>query len=160
MLTIIVATGKNGEIGKDNKLIWYLKEDLQFFKEKTIGKTIVMGSNTFYSLPHLLPDRKHIVLTLDDYIFPEEVEVFNDFDKLIKYLETKNEDIFVIGGAAIYNLFINYVDKMYITEIDKEFDADKFFPKFDLNEWDRKVLSNHQDNTLKYSHVEYIRKVK
>lgn len=158
MLTLIVAIGKNNEIGKDNKLLWHIPEDLKFFKEKTTGKTIVMGSNTFYSLPGLLPNRHHIVLTLDDYKFPDEVEVYNDFDKLLKYLKNKNEEIYIIGGAAIYKLFIDYVDKMYITEIDKEYDADKFFPEINYKDWNRKVLSNLEYNGIKYSHVEYIRR--
>lgn len=158
-LSLIVAIGKNREIGKDNKLLWNIPEDLKFFKEKTSNKTIVMGSNTFYSLPKVLPNRKHIVLTLDDYDFPDEVKVFHDFNDLIKYLECLDEDeIFVIGGAAIYNLFIDYVDKMYITEIDKEYDADRFFPEFDKNDWDIEVLSEHKYNEIMYKHVLYKRR--
>ena len=107
-LSLIVAVGKNMEIGKDNKLLWHIPEDLKFFKEKTSGKTIIMGSNTFYSLPKLLPNRHHIVLTLDDYKFPDEVEVYYDFNTLLKALETRNEEMFIIGGAAIYSLFIDY----------------------------------------------------
>ena len=105
-LSLIVAVGKNMEIGKDNKLLWHIPEDLKFFKEKTSGKTIIMGSNTFYSLPKLLPNRHHIVLTLDDYKFPDEVEVYYDFNTLLKALETRDEEMFIIGGAAIYSLFI------------------------------------------------------
>ena len=140
-LSLIVAIGKNNEIGKDNKLLWYIPEDLKFFKEHTTGKTILMGSNTFYSLPKLLPNRHHIVLTQDDYDFPKEVEVFRDFNELLENLKSRNEEIFVIGGGMIYKLFIDYVDTMYITEIDKEYDATVFFPKFDKTNWQREVLS-------------------
>lgn len=157
-LSLIVAVGKNMEIGKDNKLLWHIPEDLKFFKEKTSGKTIIMGSNTFYSLPKVLPNRHHIVLTLDDYKFPDEVEVFNDFETLINSLKKRNEEMFVIGGAAIYKLFINYVDSMYITEIDKEYDADKFFPNFDKKKWNRKVLSTHECDGVECKHVLYKRK--
>ena len=118
-LNLIVAIGKNNEIGKDNKLLWNIPEDLNFFKERTINKTIVMGSNTFYSLPRILPNRHYIVLTKSNDKFPNEIEVFNDFEKLLNDLSNRNEEIFIIGGSAIYKLFINYVDKMYITEIDK-----------------------------------------
>lgn len=157
-LCLIVAVGKNMEIGKDNKLLWYIPEDLKFFKEKTNGKTIIMGSNTFYSLPKVLPNRHHIVLTLDDYKFPDEVEVFNDFETLINNLKKRNEEMFVIGGAAIYKLFIDYVDYMYITEIDKEYDADRFFPNFDKNKWNREILSARECEGIKYKHVLYKRK--
>lgn len=157
-LSLIVAVGKNMEIGKDNKLLWHIPEDLKFFKEKTSGKTIIMGSNTFYSLPKVLPNRHHIVLTLDDYKFPDEVEVFNDFETLINSLRKRNEEMFVIGGAAIYSLFIDYVDSMYITEIDKEYDADKFFPNFDKKEWSSEILNTHECDGIEYKHVLYKRK--
>lgn len=157
-LSLIVAVGKNMEIGKDNKLLWHIPEDLKFFKEKTSGKTIIMGSNTFYSLPKLLPNRHHIVLTLDDYKFPDEVEVYYDFNTLLKALDARDEEMFIIGGAAIYSLFIDYVDSMYITEIDKEYDADKYFPNFDKNKWNRKILSNNECDGVEYKHVLYTRK--
>lgn len=158
-LSLIVAVGKNREIGKDNKLLWNIPEDLKFFKEKTTGKTIVMGSNTFYSLNRLLPNRHHVVLTKDDYKFPDEVDVFNEFDDLLKYLDKLNEDeIYIIGGAAIYKLFIDYVDKMYITEIDQEYDADKFFPEINKEQWNREVLSNNKYEDISYSHILYTRR--
>lgn len=156
-LSLIVAVGKNREIGKDNKLLWHIPEDLKFFKEKTDGKTIIMGSNTFYSLPKVLPNRHHIVLTLDEYEFPSDVEVYHNFDDLLKNLEKKDEQMFIIGGAAIYNLFIDYVDSMYITEIDKEYDADRFFPEFDKNKWNRTVLSENSFDGVEYRHVLYER---
>lgn len=157
-LSLIVAIGKNNEIGKDNKLLWNIPEDLNFFKERTINKTIVMGSNTFYSLPRILPNRHYIVLTKSNDKFPNEIEVFNDFEKLLNDLSNRNEEIFIIGGSAIYKLFINYVDKMYITEIDKEYEADKFFPKVDYDKWDKEILCEHSYNDLNYKHVLYKRK--
>lgn len=160
MLTIIAAVAKNRAIGKDNKLIWHLPEDLKFFKENTIDKTIVMGSNTFYSLPGVLPRRKHIVLTQDDFKFPNDVDVYYDYNKLLNHLKQSDEEIFIIGGAAIYNLFIDDVDKLLITEIDKEYEADKFFPEIDYNMWEREVLSTHEYNGLNYEHVKYLRKVR
>ena len=157
-LSLIVAIGKNNEIGKDNKLLWHIPEDLKFFKELTTGKTILMGSNTFYSLPGLLPNRHHIVLTLDDYEYPKEVEVFKDFNELLENLKNREEEIFVIGGGMIYKLFIDHVNTMYITEIDKEYEATVFFPKFNKDEWEREVMSEHEYKTLKYSHVKYTRR--
>lgn len=157
-LSLIVAIGKNGEIGKDNKLLCHIPEDLHFFKEKTMNKKIIMGSKTFYSLPNLLPNRHHIVLTKSNNQFPNEVEVFNNFDSLLNYIKNIDDEIVIIGGAMIYELFISYVNKMYITEIDKQFDADTFFPEIDYSNWDRKVLSKHIYENVKYNHVEYTRK--
>lgn len=157
-LSLIVAIGKNNEIGKNNRLLWHIPEDLKFFKEQTIGKTILMGSNTFYSLPGVLPNRHHIVLTNDNFEFPDGVEVFNNFDELLRRIEEADEEIVVIGGAMIYKEFIDYVDTMYVTEIDESFDADRFFPEIDKEIWSGKVLSKHKYNDLKYSHVKYTRR--
>ena len=158
-LSLIVAIGKNNEIGKDNKLLWHIPEDLDFFKKNTIGKTILMGSNTFYSLPKLLPNRHHIVLTSGNHKFPNEVEVFYDFYELLNRVENSDEEIVVIGGAMIYREFIEFVDTMFVTEIDKIYeDADSFFPKIDKNIWRGKILSKHIHDDLKYSHVKYTRR--
>lgn len=157
-LSLIVAIGKNNEIGKDNKLLWHIPEDLEFFKKYTTGKTILMGSKTFHSLPKVLPNRHHIVLSNENFNFPTEVEVFDNFDKLLKRISQTEEEIVVIGGAMIYKEFMGYVETMYVTEIDKEFDADRFFPEIDKNVWKGKVLSKHIYNDLKYSHVKYTRR--
>ena len=157
-LSLIVAIGKNNEIGKDNKLLWHIPEDLEFFKKYTTGKTILMGSKTFHSLPNVLPNRHHIVLSNENFNFPTEVEVFDNFDKLLNRISQTEEEIVVIGGAMIYKEFMGYVETMYVTEIDKEFDADRFFPEIDKNVWKGKVLSKHIYNDLKYSHVKYTRR--
>lgn len=160
-LSLIVAIGKNNEIGKDNKLLWHIPNDLKFFKEVTNGKTIVMGGNTFYSLPKVLPNRHHIVLTQDDYNFPDEVETFYDFDDMMNSLKERNEEMFIIGGAMLYNSCINYVDKMYITELDKEYpEADRYFPKFNKNDWNSEVIKEDSYEDINYKHVLYKRKVR
>ena len=104
-LIIIGAIGKNRELGKDNNLIWHLKEDLKFFRENTMNHKIVMGYNTFRSLPNLLPNREHIVLTHRDLKI-DDVKIFNDFNELVNYLQTLEEEVYIIGGAKIYNLFL------------------------------------------------------
>lgn len=158
MLVLIAAIGRNNELGKDNKLIWYLPEDLKFFKESTMNKTIVMGTNTFLSLPRLLPNREHIVLSHKKNFFPKEVVVYNNFDELLNELKLKEEDVYIIGGESIYSLFIDYCDKMLLTEINQEYDADKFFPKFEAEKWNRKVLCKHRYEGTDYKHVEYTKK--
>lgn len=158
-LSLIAAIGENNELGKNNKLIWYLKEDLKFFKENTIHKTIIMGRNTFESLPRFLVDRKHIVLTKKNIDVPKEVSLYHNYKDIKKYIEDSSEEFFVIGGSQIYSLFINDVDKMLITEIrEKDTSADAYFPKFDKDDWSREILCSHEDNGIRYSHVKYLRK--
>jgi len=152
---LIAAIGENNELGKDNKLIWHLPGDLQFFKEKTLNKVIVMGYNTFKSLGRILPKRVHIVITSKDNI--DGVLVFNSIEEVLNYIKDIDE-VYVIGGASIYNQFIDYCDGMYLTEIDKSYDADVYFPKFNEEDFDRKVLVKKYENDTSYSHVFYERK--
>lgn len=158
-LILIGAIGKNGELGKNNELIWYIPDDMKFFKETTINHTVVMGYNTFVSLPKLLVKRKHIVLTHKDIKLPEEVTIFRDKESVLNYAKEHDEDIFIIGGASIYKQFINNSDKMILTEIDESFEkADTYFPEFDKNDWNQKVLSKKEYKNLSYRHVVYSRK--
>ena len=156
--SIIAAIGKNNELGKDNDLIWHLPNDLRFFKETTTGKTIIMGRRTFESLPRMLPNRHHIVLS-SSTDFPEEVEVYKELKDLLEAYKDTNEELFVIGGASIYKLFIDYSDKLYLTEIDAECkDADAYFPEFDKSLYDKEIIKENSDDNIKYKHVLYKRK--
>jgi len=90
---------------------------------------------------------------------PSEVEIFHDYEALKEHITNIDEEIFVIGGASVYNLFMNDVDKMLLTEIDaKDDSADVYFPKFDQNDWEKEVLCRHNDNGINYNHVKYLRK--
>ena len=113
MLSIIVAVANNNVIGKDNKLIWHLPEDLKRFKALTTGHTIIMGRKTFESLGRVLPNRKHIVLCNDVNlnIENENVEVLSDISMLEKYINSAEEN-FVIGGATIYKLLLPKASKL------------------------------------------------
>lgn len=158
-LILIGAIGKNGELGKNNKLIWYIPDDLKFFKETTINHTIVMGYNTFISLPKLLVKRKHIVLTHKNITFPDGVIKFSDKESVLKYAKNINEDVFIIGGASVYNEFINYSDKMILTEIDAEDKlADAYFSTFNKKEWNEFIIKENNYNGLNYKHTLYKRK--
>lgn len=157
-ITLIAAIGKNRELGYKNDLIWKIPEDLKFFKDNTLNKYIVMGINTLNSLPGLLPNRKHIVLTHKNVELDSSVIVFHNLDKLLDYIYTLDEEVMVIGGAMIYKQFIEYADKMLLTEIDDNSDADVYFPEFSFSDWDRELLSNNDYNGIKYSHVMYTRK--
>lgn len=155
---IIAAIGKNNELGKSNNLIWHLPKDLKFFREQTTGHSIIMGRKTFESLPKMLPNRKHIVLSSSNN-FPPDVEVFDNIESLLNKYNKSGEDIFVIGGASIYKAFIDYTTKMYLTEIDSECkDADAYFPHFDKDDWSKEELDQGEDNNIEYKHVLYKRK--
>lgn len=129
MLSIIVAYDETKAIGKDNQLLWHIKEDLTFFKQTTIDHTIVMGRKTYDSIGRPLPRRKTIVLSRQNLqIEGVVVETFETF--LEKYKDT-TEEIFICGGADIYQLILPYVDKMYISHVTGEHEADVFFPTWD-----------------------------
>ena len=162
MLSIIVAKAKNNIIGKDNKLIWHLPEDLKRFKELTTGHTIIMGRKTFESLGKVLPNRKHIVFTQNPNfeIKDENVQVVHSMLEIQEYIENEEEN-FVIGGSMIYNLLMPYVTRMYITEINEEFEGDSFFPKIDTEIWketDRQKGKRDEKNNLDYDFVIYEKK--
>ena len=157
-LVIIAAIGRNGELGKDNQLIWKFRDDMKFFRKHTINKDIVMGRKTLESLPGLLPNRKHIVLTSGDWDMPS-VTFFHSKEEVLEYAASLNHDVMIIGGGSIYQLFINDVDRMLLTEIDDVCpDADVFFPKFNVDDWYRLVLDNNVENNIDFKHVKYIRK--
>lgn len=162
MLSIIVAIGRNNEIGKDNKLIWHLPADLKRFKELTTGKTIIMGRKTFESLGRVLPNRKHIVLTHNkEYKYENDmVEVICDLREIEKYINSDEEN-FVIGGASIYKMLMPYTKRMYITRIDEGFDADAFFPEINENEWEieeKEQGTTDEDNPYRYKYITYVKK--
>lgn len=158
-LSIIAAIGQNGELGKNNNLIWHLKGDMKFFKDITLGHTIVMGRKTFESLPKLLPGRKHIVLSRNNIDIPE-IEVYHDIQSFLKKYQNSDEEIFNIGGASIYKILLDYTDKIYLTEIEKQAEADTYFSKFNKDDYNATILDINQDqNTgIKYKHVLYKRR--
>ena len=157
-ITLIAAIGKNRELGYNNDLIWKIPEDLEFFKENTINKYIVMGVNTFNSLPKLLPNRKHIVLTRKNMELDSSVIIVHSIDELLEYINSIDEEVMVIGGSLVYREMIKYADKMLLTEIDDSRLADVYFPEFNIEDWDKLLISSHEYNDIKYNHVSYTRK--
>ena len=156
MIHIIVATDKNMAIGYQNKLLFWLPNDLKRFKELTTGNTIIMGRNTFLSLPKgALPNRRNIVLsTRKDASFPG-AETYASLEEAIKGCK-EDEKIYIIGGASVYSQFLEFADELILTEIDAECeDADVFFPTFDKSKYVRKVISSNSDNDIHYEHVIY-----
>ncbi len=156
--SIIAAIGKNNELGKDNDLIWKIKEDLKFFKETTMSHPVIMGSKTFYTLPKVLPGRTNIVISSKND-FPPGVVVYKSIEEVINDYKDSDEELFVIGGGRIYKEFLNMCDKLYLTEIDAECDdADTYFPEFNKDDFEREELYDGIDNDISYKHVLYKRK--
>lgn len=157
-VTMIAAVGKNLELGKDNDLIWRFKEDMSFFREHTIHKPIILGRKTLDSLPGLLPERQHIVLTRSLEQFPDSVLVMHSIEELLPYIEQHEEEFMVIGGASVYRQMLPYADTMLLTEVDAESDADVYFPSFKEKDWDSTILSKQEEKEISYKHLVYTRK--
>lgn len=150
LFSIIVAIGNNNEIGKNNKLLWHIPEDLKKFKEITLGKTVVMGRNTFESIGGPLSNRHNIVLSKDLKLFSnnynEKLEICDNFSEIVKKYENSDEEIFIIGGAQVYKkaLESGIVEKLYISHIDFSDDqADTYFPEIDYNMWKKVEEEKH-----------------
>lgn len=157
MISIIVAVGKNNAIGKNNKLLWDLPGDLQHFKKITTGHTVIMGDKTYQSIGRPLPNRKNIILSLDEDYKVEGAEVKNSLEDVLDKYKNSEEEVFVIGGGIIYKLALPFADKLYITLVDDSpEDADTFFP--DYSEF-KKVLSEekNEENGIKYSFLELVK---
>lgn len=163
-VSMIAAIGKNGELGKNNELIWRFREDLKTFKEYTMGHSMVMGYNTFFSLRggKPLPGRRHIVLTqqhVDTIEKNDQIIIVSSMEDLLDYIESKKEEIIVIGGARMYANMLQYTKKIVLTEIDAfDQDADTFFPKINVDEWNRTLLTEQEENGIKYKRLLYVRK--
>jgi len=160
MISIIAAIGKNRELGKDNKLLWRIPEDMKRFKDLTSGQVVIMGRKTYESLPKKfrpLPNRINIVVTKNQNWKMPGCLISNSLDEAILKAKEFNKEIFIIGGASIYNQGLKYADKLYLTLVDKEYpDADVFFP--DYKDFGKvKVLSSGFSGNLKYQFIEVLK---
>ena len=142
MFSIIVAIGKNREIGKKNKLLWHIPEDLKNFKAITIGKTVIMGRKTFESIGKPLPKRKNIILSKNgekELSKEKGIEIYQNLEKLINDYKDSEEEIFIIGGEQIYKEFLQkeQISRLYISYIDfSDCEADAYFPEIDYKNWE------------------------
>lgn len=163
-LSIIVAIAQNGAIGKNNDLLWHLSGDLKRFKKLTTGHPVVMGRKTWESLPKRpLPGRKNIVFTQNPDFEAEGAEVVHSVNELFKTLKDCDEEVFVMGGAAIYQLLLPFADRLYITRVYRDYEADVFFPTIDMSEFTLVNLSEpifDEESGLDYAYEEYDRKYK
>ncbi|WP_453995627.1 dihydrofolate reductase [Bacillus nitroreducens] len=142
MISLLVAMDKNRLIGKDNDLPWRLPADLAYFKRVTMGHPIIMGRKTYDSIGRPLPGRENIIVTRDTSYKMEGCKVIHSIDEILKLNEEHDQELFVIGGAEIFKEILPYSDRLYITEIDEEFEGDTYFPAFDKSEW--KVISEEK----------------
>jgi len=134
-ITLVAAIASNNVIGKENSLPWNIPEDLKRFKQMTSGHTILMGRKTFDSIGRPLPNRQNIVMTKDENFEQEGIKVINDFDEALELIKESNEDVFVIGGSKIYELFEPVANSLAITRILKDFEGDAFFPDINWDLW-------------------------
>lgn len=134
MLTLIAAAGKNNELGKDNDLVWHLPDDFKRFKELTTGHHIIMGRKTFDTFPQLLPNRTHVVVTRKENYKKEGVIVVHSLERAVE-LTKEDPQPFIIGGGEIYKMGMKAGDKIELTRVHGEFDADTYFPEIDATEW-------------------------
>ena len=129
-ISLIAWMAKNRTIGKNNKLPWNYPEDLQYFKKTTSGHPVIMWLKTYNSIWRPLPNRRNLVLTRQN-IQIDWVEIFHSITELQEKLKSINDEIFVIWWANIYSQFLPLANKIYLTEIKKEYEGDTFFPKFE-----------------------------
>jgi dihydrofolate reductase len=142
-ITLIVAAGENDAIGKDNQLIWHLSDDLKRFKDLTNGHHIIMGRKTFESFPKPLPNRTHIVISRqENYQVPSGVIVVNNLEDAFDAAKSDKQP-FVIGGGEIYKQAMPFADKIELTRVHEDFDADTFFPKIDTSIWKESSNTYH-----------------
>ncbi|PIR96135.1 MAG: diacylglycerol kinase [Candidatus Doudnabacteria bacterium CG10_big_fil_rev_8_21_14_0_10_42_18] len=154
-ISLIAAHGKNLEIGKGNKLLWQLPEDMARFKQITTGHVVIMGSHTFKSIGRPLPNRTNIVLTHNKSYKTEGALTAYSINEALKLgEELEKNEIFIIGGGQIYREFLPSADKLYITLVDREYpDADTFFPRYDDVFKNVAFKEEHEYNGLKYTFI-------
>ncbi len=160
MLSLIAAVSENQVIGKHNQLVWHLPADMRFFKNTTMGHTLIMGRKTFESFGKPLPGRKSIVITRQKYWQYEGVEIVHSLEEAIK-AAPHDEEVFIVGGAEIYRLALPLCEKMYLTIVHHQFEGDTFFPPVDFSQWHLISEEKHPSNekhAYAFSIREYERK--
>lgn len=164
MLSMIAAMGKNRVIGKDNEMPWHLPADLQHFKKTTMHSPIVMGRKTYESIGRPLPGRLNIVLSRDPELKIEGCSVAHSMDEALLIANTdassdngnKNNEVFITGGAYLYEMFLDKADRLYLTQIDEVFSGDTFFPDYTRLKWKEVARRNYpadENNPHAYSFV-------
>ena len=154
-ISIIVAMSQNFVIGLNNQLPWHISEDLQNFKKITLNHCVIMGRKTYDSIGKPLKDRRNIVISRNNSLLIDGVDVVNSLDKAISMVEDSSE-IFIIGGEQIYTISLPLATHLYVTKVNGDYKGDAFFPDFIQNEW-REVAREDliSESNLKFSFIEY-----
>jgi len=153
MLTIIVAASENNVIGKNNALLWHLPTDFKRFKKITTGHPILMGRKTFDSLPGILPNRPHVIISRKKDLFLEKCTVVSSLDDAIVVAQKNHKQLYIIGGGEIYKQALKIADKIEITRVHTNIDGDTFFPKIDTSSWSLTFEEFHKkDDKHKYDY--------
>lgn len=161
MIKLIVAYSENRVIGKDNKLLWKLSNDLKRFKELTLNHPIIMGRKTFESLPKVLPNRQNIVVTSRTENLPSAVYGVKNIQDAFNLAKTFSEDFFIIGGGEIYSQTLPFTDVLEITLVHIFIEGDTFFPEFDTSNFNlisNETFSKDEKNEFDYTFLTYRRK--
>jgi dihydrofolate reductase len=157
-LSIIVAIANNQVIGVNNTLPWHLPEDLKRFRALTTGHHIIMGRKTYESLGRLLPGRTTVIVTRNKDYQLEGALIAHSLETALALCKNDDE-VFLIGGAELYQDGLKLADKLYLTKVDLTVDGDAFFPEFDLNLWQESSRETHTSaKGLPFSYITYIRK--
>jgi len=157
-LSIIVAIANNQVIGINNALPWHLPEDLKHFRRLTTGHHIIMGRKTYESLGRLLPERTTVIVTRNRDYKLEGALIAHSLEAAVALCQNDDE-VFLIGGAELYQDALKVADKLYITEVDLTVEGDAFFPVFDLNLWQEISREVHiSAQGLQFSYITYMRK--
>lgn len=157
-LSAIVAISKNNVIGKDNELPWYLPADLKYFKKITINHPVIMGRKSYEAIGQPLPKRTNIVLTRDPYFIASSIIVAHSVEEALALAyDIDTDEVFVIGGAMIFEHCLPFLDRLYITEIHADFDGDAFFPEWNREDW--KLISEDHHTSDKKNEFDYSFKI-
>ncbi|MDO9039163.1 MAG: dihydrofolate reductase [Lutibacter sp.] len=160
MVTIMAAIAANNALGKDNQLIWHLPADLKRFKKTTLNHAVIMGRKTYESLGKPLPNRTNILITRDKNYNAEGCMVVNSVKEALKTAAEVDENPFILGGAEIYTQAMPFADKLDITFVHHQFEADVFFPEIDKTTWketSRENFKADENNKYDYSFVTFER---
>lgn len=157
MFSIIAAIGKNRELGKNNDLVFHIKEDMKFFRDTTRDHKVIMGHKTWDSLPGKLPNRENIVISRQPVDGADAT--ISDLPTFISQNKDTGEEIFVIGGSMVYFELLPYAQNLYLTEVDAPVpDADTFFPEFDKSKYHKTIIKKGSQNDLTYTFAKYTKK--
>jgi dihydrofolate reductase len=157
---MIAAAAENNALGKDNDLLWHLPDDFKRFKQLTTNHHIIMGRKTFESFPKPLPNRTHIVITRQENYKPDGVIVVKNLNEALS-IAPVNSDVYIIGGGEIYALAMPFTNKIELTRVNANFNADTFFPEIDPREWEQTNKEDHpkdERHLYSFSFETYLRK--